>query len=88
MKVISWNVWSENASFEQVTSFIIKQNADVICLQEVTTPLLKKLQKLPGFYIAQAIDSYYIKEKRKKIPYFLVVLSKVPFVEKQTFVIP
>lgn len=88
MKVISWNVWSENASFTQVTSFIAKQNADIICLQEVTKPLLKKLQKMPRYYIAQAIDSYYIKEKRKKIPYYLVILSKLPFMEKQTFVIP
>ena len=88
MKIISWNVWSENTSFSQVTSFISKQNADVICLQEVSKKLLRRLQKIPKHTIVSAIDCYFVKSKRKKIPYFLVILSKLPIVVHQPFSIP
>lgn len=88
MKIVSWNVWSENASFLQVTRFIKSQKADVICLQEVSHKLLKKLRKLSGYTLAQAIDFYYVLEKRKKTPYYLVILSKLPFITQETFFIP
>ncbi len=88
MKVLSWNVWSENTSLSEAFMFVKRQNADVICLQEVSKQFLKKLQKLEGYTIVSAIDFYYVQSKRKKTPYFLVILSKIPIVQHQVFSIP
>lgn len=88
MKILSWNVWSENTSITKVLRFLKKQKADIICLQEVSKKLLQKLKKLPKYEQVHAIDFYYVKNSRKKIPYFLVILSKIPIVAHKSFPIP
>lgn len=88
MKVLSWNVWSENTSITKVLRFLKKQKADIICLQEVSKKLLQKLKKLSKYELFYAIDFYYVKSPKKKVPYFLVILSKIPVVGHNSFPIP
>ena len=41
MKLISWNIKIKNKKFRKGFDFILKQNPDVICLQEVSNPALE-----------------------------------------------
>lgn len=88
MKVLSWNVWSENVSIGKVLRFLKKQNPDIICLQEVSKKLLQKLKKLSKYELFYATDFYYVKSAKKKVPYFLVILSKIPVTGHTAFPIP
>ncbi|QQG40844.1 MAG: endonuclease/exonuclease/phosphatase family protein [Candidatus Levyibacteriota bacterium] len=88
MKILSWNVWSENVSITKAIRFLKKQKADIICLQEVSKKFLQKLKKLPKYQLVCAIDFYYIKSKKRKTPYFLVMLSKISIDTHKAFQIP
>jgi len=84
MKILSWNIWSENKSYGTATRLIRKQKPDIICLQEVSSNMLKKLQGLSGYQCVVATDFYYVKTKRKTL-FHLVILSKFPIIQHKQF---
>ncbi len=47
MKVVSWNTLFVNQKLERAFEFIRESDADLICLQEVSTKLLERLKTLP-----------------------------------------
>jgi len=73
--VLSWNIWSENKNIDEIISFIKREDADFICLQEAALEVLEELEKLSCYSIIHAHDFFYEKSGIN-IPTFLVVLSK------------
>lgn len=70
MKLLSWNVYNFNRHLDQALEFILSQDADVVCLQEVPGELLHKLQSFPELEIAYEIDCF-----EKGIIAYLVTVS-------------
>lgn len=71
--VLSWNVWFDNERLDDIISFINEQQADVVCLQEVSQALFERLKELESFFVVNAIDEYHGDE-----PAYLVIISMHP----------
>ena len=77
MKVLTWNIYKKNKSFEQARKFIVSGNYDVVCLQEVPieeTP--KFLELFPHGLIAEEYLEFKSKNRADKLN--LLILSKLP----------
>lgn len=77
MKLLSWNVYNFNSHLDQALEFVLSQDADIICLQEVPGELLHKLQALPDVEIAYEIDCF-----EKGIVAYLVTVSRNRIIDK------
>lgn len=78
LKIFSWNIYCNNKSFPGVVRFLEAHEADVMCLQEVPTDVVKKLRKR-NFYIAEAKARH---RGRKKLKTRNVILSRYPIKRK------
>jgi len=80
LKLLDWNVYCENGNTRAVTEFISAQNADIVCLQEVSEELLARLSRLPTHALATALDEYRVKNG-KHIPSYLVIMTNLTVTE-------
>lgn len=72
MKLISWNMHILNQKFQKGLDFILEQNPDIVCLQEVNNEALSYLEKTK-YHVYKVVNSYGKSKKRYK-----VILSKTP----------
>ncbi len=70
LKVLSWNVWHDNYSFDEIQQVIRDSNADVVALFEVNPNVAESLRPFESEYTS----SYWEMES----PASVVVLSRVP----------
>ena len=76
LSLLDWNVWVFNEDLEGVLAFITAENADVVCLQEVSVPLLEKLtRETPYPFLFKARDAYH-KRDGDRNPSFLVIMAR------------
>ncbi len=76
LKLLNWNVWVFNDETEKVLQFLAEQNADVICLQEVSLHLLEKLARETACpFLFKARDTYH-KKNGDRNPSFLVIMAR------------
>src|SRR5688572_27920077 len=75
MKIISWNVLTQNENIEKGLDFIFEQNPDVICLQELPQNILEKLESSKQWNITSVIDFHHLKTNTNS---YVAILSKVP----------
>ncbi|MBI1998806.1 MAG: endonuclease/exonuclease/phosphatase family protein [Parcubacteria group bacterium] len=73
--LVNWNVWVFNKDTETIIRFIAEQNADVVCLQEVSAPLLVELKRRTAYHIFTARDAYH-RSNGDRTPSFLVILTR------------
>lgn len=57
IKVLQWNVWFEE-NIEKVASYLLKNNADIVCLQELTKGYIKQLHANTWEYLAHELGCY------------------------------
>jgi len=57
MKIYSWNVLRSNKKVPEMCEFIENLDFDVLCLQEVTEPMLTKFKEMP-FHVAYHVDRF------------------------------
>lgn len=76
MKIFNWNVRNKNRKIYRGISWILEQNPDVVCLQEVPGKVLTKLTKDTKMYINYVIDFESKTREEKNI--YNVVLTKIP----------
>jgi len=75
LNILDWNVWSEHPNCEKVVEFILEQDADVVCLQEVSVGLLERLSVLENYSHVFAVD--HTQEKNSSVKtFYLVILTK------------
>lgn len=84
MKIYSWNVFCYNRKLSRAARFIEELDFDVLCLQEVSPALLKRLKRLP-YHIAVHTDviRFYASPKTEELNY-VVILSRYPMTVKGT----
>src|SRR3989344_6197884 len=75
LTLLNWNVWLFNKDTETIISFIAEQDADVVCLQEVSAPLLAELKRRTAYHIFTARDAYH-RSNGDRTPSFLVILTR------------
>jgi endonuclease/exonuclease/phosphatase family metal-dependent hydrolase len=76
MKIISWNLWSDNPNQAQNLERLLADfDPDVVCLQEVNLATLAWINSQDGYNSISAID-YYSKKMGDNAEHYLVILSK------------
>jgi endonuclease/exonuclease/phosphatase family metal-dependent hydrolase len=79
MKIYSWNVLRSNRKLPEVYEFIENLDFDVLCLQEVTHPMLERIMGMP-FHIAYHVDRLaeviHLFSRNKTEVNYVVILSK------------
>ncbi len=75
LTLLNWNVWVFNEDTEAIIRFIAAQDADVVCLQEVSAPLLAELKQRTAYHIFTAHDAYH-RSNGDRTPSFLVILTR------------
>lgn len=73
IKIVSWNINGFRSGFNELKNFIILENPDVICLQEVKASeidLVEKIKLLDGY-------NFYLFNAQKKGYSSVAILSKV-----------
>lgn len=84
MKILSWNICSDNKQQSQkLKQLLEKYDPDVVCLQEVNLECSDSIKEYHDYHIIQAID-YYSLKKKEKAEHRLVLLSKLPILNKDT----
>jgi exonuclease III len=74
MKIFSWNTFDHNKNTLKGINYILNQNPDVICLQEIPYKLLSKLEKLSNYYLTKIVDFKGIDNPEKGT--YLCILTK------------
>ncbi len=83
MRIYSWNIFFRNGKLEQAFEFIKELDFDVLCLQEVPTEFLAKLQTLSAHVaFAPDVDRVYADHVERN---YLVILSRHPIVSHSSF---
>lgn len=83
MKIYSWNICDANKKLSEALTYIESLDFDVLCLQEIPKPFLKKLQKLP-YNIEYHMDlRRYKKGKWETI--YLVILTPHKILDSKKF---
>ena len=77
MKIYSWNVLCYNKQVDSVVEHIRQLDFDVLCLQEVTPYLLKKLKEMP-FSMVSHVDVIRVMSATNRVENYVVILSKRP----------
>lgn len=74
LRVISFNVWKNNARHDDIVNLILESQADIVWLQEVKQPLLAKLETelLPDY-------PHYTPTLEQSLPQGTAFFSKYPF---------
>lgn len=75
LKLLDWNVYVSNNEIERVLEFLLRENADVVCLQEVSPRLLETLTRETSYSLFKARDAYH-KMDGDRNPSFLVLLTR------------
>lgn len=83
IRVLTWNVWYENTNTREIVDFLIGENFDVICLQEVPSQMLEELAKIKSYTLIQARDAIQ-RSGFKMYPNYLVILVKETMVIART----
>ncbi len=79
MRVVSWNVFNRNATPPaKIADFLLAQDADVICLQEVPDPVLRELLGRDDTGYAHAVARGMRCAEHGEC--FLVILSRYPVI--------
>ena len=86
VKVASWNIW-KSKNVDEVTDFLKKTNADIICLQEVVQTTTNNVTNNAAHKISRALNFQYIyhaavTSDRHETEYDLgnAILSKYPII--------
>jgi endonuclease/exonuclease/phosphatase family metal-dependent hydrolase len=79
MKIISWNIYKDNRRVVDAISFLKKQNADVLCLQEFPVGEVDLLQRLGMHLLVEDHLMEYRNEWKDGEKLKLVIASKYPF---------
>jgi endonuclease/exonuclease/phosphatase family metal-dependent hydrolase len=91
MKIYSWNVLRSNRKLPEVYEFIENLDFDVLCLQEVTEPMLVRFKSMP-FHIAYHVDRFaeviHLFSKNKIEVNYAVILSKHEIVSHEKIEFP
>ena len=82
LKIFSWNIYCHNRSFKSAITFLDAQKADVMCLQEVPTEIVRRLKKRKGIYLCEAKAR---RRGRKRIKTRNIILSRYPIKESKSF---
>lgn len=80
LKLLNWNVYYRNSHLEDVLDFIQSTDADLICLQEVSSKLNKKINQETRYFVRECVDYY----KRGEDTY-LMILSKTKPIQSGTY---
>ena len=84
MKILSWNICSGNKNqYEKLGQLLKKYDPDIVCLQEVNLDCSSNILEFSKYYSIQAID-YYSLKKKEKAEHRLVLLSKLPILNKNS----
>ena len=76
LKLLNWNVWVFNNETERVLKFLREQDADVVCLQEVSAPLFEKLEHSSAYPVLLKARDTYHKRNGDRQPSFLVIMAR------------
>lgn len=80
MKILNWNICTDNEKIRESLDFAMNEDADVICFQELPVKALEDLKKCNhGYHIHYEIDSK-VKVEAKNC--YIAILSKYPIVNK------
>ena len=83
IRILTWNVWCENTNTREIVDFLIGENFDVICLQEVPSQMLEELAPIKSYTLIQARDAIQ-RSGFKMYPNYLVILVKETMVIART----
>ncbi len=83
MKIYSWNVLCYNKKFEEMCDFIEHLDFDVLCLQEVPSELLARLQGMP-FTVVSHVDVIRLVSNTNHEKNYVAILSKRPIQNRGT----
>lgn len=78
LSISTWNLLSTNRSQYKALQFLLKQNIDIACLQELTPASVQYLKTLSGYHFDYGIDHY-----AKAHPFFGGILSRFPATESK-----
>ena len=78
-------MYCNNKSFDRALKFLYEHDADVMCLQEVPTDVVRAMKKHKGLYIAEAKAQH---RGRNRMQTRNVILSKYPIKEKGSLLLP
>ncbi len=91
LRIASWNVYVFNEKIDEAVAFIEKLDADVLCMQEVSETLLKRLESLP-YHMLSAIDRTWQldawRPSRGEATMYVVILSKHPILSHEKYLHP
>lgn len=86
LRIVTWNVWFGEHMFGQRRAALLaeleRRRADVIALQEVTSPLLAALLEAPWVRAAYQVSELDV------IGYDVIVLSRVPIIRMMVLPLP
>lgn len=72
MKIFSWNIYNFNSSPSKALDFVLSKDADVICLQEVSTTFYTSLKTKYQGGIYRSLDFI-----ENGVEHYLVILTKL-----------
>jgi endonuclease/exonuclease/phosphatase family metal-dependent hydrolase len=80
LKILSWNVNYENTRIEEVCVFVrkmlIEESYDLLCMQEVSEQLFKRLSNNTDFFIEKGLDAA-LQFPDGAHPIYHVIISKI-----------
>lgn len=89
LKIVSWNIWY-GKYFDQILTFLKKEDADIVCLQEIvakkgaTTNTASKIAKELGYKDFVFDFALEIEKEGEKLDWGNAILSKFPITASKT----